>query len=75
VLNQPLKRGTKVLIEVQLRGKWRLAESVKASSKGMFTWSRRLTAITTYRFRARVQRSSDFPAEPGVSRTVLVRLT
>ncbi|MEH3053050.1 MAG: carboxypeptidase-like regulatory domain-containing protein [Patulibacter minatonensis] len=75
VRNGPLGKGTKVLIEVQLRGKWRLAATVKAKQTGSFSWSRRLTAVTTYRFRARLQRSSDLPAEPAVSRTVAVRLT
>ncbi len=64
-----------MLIEVRVGGKWRPAKLLRSDAQGAFRWGRRLQAITTYDFRARVLPDADFPGEAGSSRPVSVRLT
>lgn len=76
VLTQPLPaKGARVLIEVRVGGRWRPAKLLRSDQQGAFRWGRRLQAITTYDFRARVLPDADFPGEAGASRPVSVRLT
>lgn len=77
VYTRPLpKKGVRVAIEVRVKGKWETASGglVRTTSTGTFKWNRTLSSVTTYKFRARVLASSDFPGEPASSRTVAVRL-
>lgn len=76
VLTEPLpSAGAQVLIEVRVGGKWRAAKLLRTAADGTFRWSRRLRAITTYGFRARVLRDAEFPGEPAASKSLRVRLT
>lgn len=67
-------KGARVLIEVRAGGAWQPAKLLRTNAAGRFRWSRRLRAVTTYRFRARVLRDAEFPAEPAASTAISLRL-
>jgi hypothetical protein len=78
VQGEPLPPTGKLLqLQVYSRGGWLTFATPRANARGHWRYPYRFTAtrgVTHYRFRVRMPRESGYPYDPGMSRTVRVRV-
>jgi hypothetical protein len=79
VRGEPIPRIGKLLqLQVFSRGHWLTFATPRANARGLWRYPYRFTATrgeTRYRFRVRLPREAGYPYEPGVSRTVRVKVS